>query len=121
MAAAASESVAIESAGFTFEANVQPGEAVLFDVRDRNIHSRVMGSNEAHSPCLFEFVYLARPDSIIDGISVYKSRLRMGDHHGNADMVQIEFPRTSSKFPSVPWLCLYQDNLMSKRILKYPS
>ncbi len=76
----ASESVAIESAGFTFEANVQPGEAVLFDVRDRSIHSRVMGSNEAHSPCLFEFVYLARPDSIIDGISVYKSRLRMGDY-----------------------------------------
>jgi amidophosphoribosyltransferase len=75
----ASESVAIEASGFTFGANVKPGEVVLFDVRDRKRHSRMLGSSPGHHPCLFEFVYLARPDSIMDGISVYKSRLRMGD------------------------------------------
>ncbi len=75
----ASESVALQSAGFTFEANVRPGEAVLFDSRDRSIHSKTLGQPRPYSPCLFEFVYLARPDSIVDGISVYKSRLRMGD------------------------------------------
>jgi amidophosphoribosyltransferase len=76
----ASESVAIESSGFTFEADIQPGEAVVFDVRDRTVHSERLGAQQAHRPCLFEFVYLARPDSIMDGISVYKSRLRMGDY-----------------------------------------
>jgi amidophosphoribosyltransferase len=76
----ASESVAIESSGFTFEADIQPGEAVVFDVRDRTVHSERLGAQKAHRPCLFEFVYLARPDSIMDGISVYKSRLRMGDY-----------------------------------------
>ena len=75
----ASESVAIEASGFTFAADVKPGEVVLFDVRDRQLHTRTLGSSPGHHPCLFEFVYLARPDSIIDGISVYKSRLRMGD------------------------------------------
>lgn len=76
----ASESVAIESSGFTFEADIQPGQAVVFDVRDRTVHSERLGVQKAHRPCLFEFVYLARPDSIMDGISVYKSRLRMGDY-----------------------------------------
>jgi len=75
----ASESVAIEASGFKFMANVQPGEAALFDVRDRQMHLRQVGTSPMPHPCLFEFVYLARPDSIIDGISVYKSRLRMGD------------------------------------------
>lgn len=76
----ASESVAIESSGFTLEADIQPGEAVVFDVRDRTVHSERLGAQKAHRPCLFEFVYLARPDSIMDGISIYKSRLRMGDY-----------------------------------------
>jgi len=75
----ASESVAIEASGFTFTADVKPGEVVLFDVRDRQFHTRTLGKSLGHHPCLFEFVYLARPDSIMDGISVYKSRLRMGD------------------------------------------
>tara|TARA_Y100001968_G_scaffold333690_1_gene398414 strand:+ start:2849 stop:4348 length:1500 start_codon:yes stop_codon:yes gene_type:complete len=75
----ASESVAIQASGFTFSADVRPGEAVVFDVRDRVLHTRQVSARAQHSPCLFEFVYLARPDSIMDGISVYKSRLRMGD------------------------------------------
>ena len=65
---------------FTFANDVQPGEAVVIDVRDRTLHSRRCGTAKAHNPCIFEFVYLARPDSIMDGISVYKSRLRMGNH-----------------------------------------
>ncbi len=75
----ASESVAIETSGFSFEGNVQPGETIVFDVRDRSMHHRTSSDSRAHQPCIFEFVYLARPDSIMDGISVYKSRLRMGN------------------------------------------
>ena len=76
----ASESVAIEASGFTFEADVQPGEVLVFDGRTRRLHSHQAGTPKEHAPCLFEYVYLARPDSIMDGISVYKSRLRMGDY-----------------------------------------
>jgi len=75
----ASESVAIAATDFTFVADVQPGEALVFDARDRTLHTRQVGRAVAQHPCLFEFVYFARPDSIMDGISVYKSRLRMGD------------------------------------------
>ena len=75
----ASESVAIQASGFTFAADVRPGEAGVFDVRDRVLHPRQVSTRARHNPCLFEIVYLARPDSIMDGISVYKSRLRMGD------------------------------------------
>lgn len=74
----ASESVAIAASEFTFAADVQPGEALVFDARDRSLHIRQVGRGLAQRPCLFEFVYFARPDSIMDGISVYKSRLRMG-------------------------------------------
>ena len=76
----ASESVAIEASGFTFESDLQPGEALVYEVGAQRLHRRKLGAPRAHAPCLFEFVYLARPDSIMDGISVYKSRLRMGDH-----------------------------------------
>ena len=76
----ASESVALDTCGFTMEANVQPGQAVVFDQRDRSIHIEQCSENPTHTPCLFEFVYFARPDTILDGISVYKSRLRMGDY-----------------------------------------
>ncbi|HCH61660.1 MAG: amidophosphoribosyltransferase [Deltaproteobacteria bacterium] len=75
----ASESVAIAASDFRFVADVKPGEALVFDVRDRTLHTRRVARPEVRHPCLFEFVYFARPDSIMDGISVYKSRLRMGD------------------------------------------
>ncbi len=76
----ASESVALNTSGFKMEANVQPGEAVVFDVRDRSVHIEQCSERPVHTPCLFEFVYFARPDTILDEISVYKSRLRMGDY-----------------------------------------
>ena len=73
----ASESVALDSQGFTIERDVAPGEAVYIDVQG-NLHTKVCGEPDIHAPCIFEHVYFARPDSLMDSISVYKARLRMG-------------------------------------------
>lgn len=74
----ASESVALQGLGFTLLRDISPGEAVYIDM-DGNLHSEQCAQNPVLSPCIFEYVYLARPDSIIDNISVYKSRMRMGE------------------------------------------
>jgi amidophosphoribosyltransferase len=74
----ASESVALEGAGFVFERDVAPGEAV-FVTLDGQLHSQKCADAPQHYPCVFEFVYLARPDSVLDGISVYQARLNMGE------------------------------------------
>jgi amidophosphoribosyltransferase len=74
----ASESVALQGLGFTLLRDIAPGEAVYIDM-DGNLHSEQCAQNPVLSPCIFEYVYLARPDSIIDNISVYKSRMRMGE------------------------------------------
>lgn len=76
--AIASESVALQGLGFSLLRDVAPGEAVYIDM-EGNLHARQCAINPVLSPCIFEYVYLARPDSIIDNISVYKSRLRMGE------------------------------------------
>ena len=73
----ASESVALNTLGFTLVADLAPGEAVFISV-DGELHSRQCADASVLSPCIFEFVYLARPDSIIDNISVHKARSRMG-------------------------------------------
>ena len=75
----ASESVALDMLGFEFVANVGPGEAVFISDAGE-VAKRQCVSLAAQAPCIFEYVYLARPDSIIDEISVYKARLRMGEH-----------------------------------------
>lgn len=73
----ASESVAIDSLGFTLLRDVEPGECVFFD-KAGDFHSQQCATNPLKVPCIFEYVYFARPDSIIDGISVHKCRMRMG-------------------------------------------
>ncbi len=74
----ASESVALDVLNIDVVADVQPGEAVFVDMQG-TVHKRVCVDDARHTPCIFEFVYLARPDSIIDGIAVHKTRLRMGE------------------------------------------
>lgn len=74
----ASESVALDVLGFTLIRDLAPGEAVYI-TEDGQLHTRQCAANPRLTPCIFEHVYLARPDSIIDGISVYKARLRMGE------------------------------------------
>ncbi|HET9652629.1 MAG TPA: amidophosphoribosyltransferase, partial [Usitatibacter sp.] len=73
----ASESVTLDTLGFKIIRDVAPGEAVLID-ESGNFHSRQCAEDPQLNPCIFEFVYLARPDSVIDGISVYESRRNMG-------------------------------------------
>ncbi len=74
----ASESVALEALGFAVLRDVAPGEAIYIDQTGK-FHARQCAPNPVLAPCIFEFVYLARPDSVIDGTSVYESRLHMGD------------------------------------------
>ena len=75
--AIASESVALEALGFTVLRDVAPGEAIFID-QTGGFHARPCADNARLAPCIFEFVYLARPDSVIDGTSVYEARLNMG-------------------------------------------
>ncbi|SEO67869.1 amidophosphoribosyltransferase [Aquisalimonas asiatica] len=73
----ASESVAMDTLGFRLIRELDPGEAV-FVTLDGELHTRQCANDPTNAPCLFEYVYLARPDSIIDDVAVYKARLRMG-------------------------------------------
>ena len=100
---AASESVALDVQGFELIGDVKPGEAIFVD-NNGELHTKQCAEHTQNMPCLFEYVYFARPDSIIDGISVYKSRLRMGEtlaakilkEHPNHDIdVVIPIPDTS--------------------------
>ncbi|MEO8142770.1 MAG: amidophosphoribosyltransferase [Betaproteobacteria bacterium] len=74
----ASESVAVEALGFRVLRDIEPGEAVFID-EDGNFFSQQCADKTALNPCIFEYVYLARPDSLIDGASVYEARLHMGE------------------------------------------
>lgn len=73
----ASESVTLEGTGHRFERDVQPGEAVYVDLQGQ-LHAQQCAAQPCLNPCIFEFVYLARPDSVLDGISVYQARLNLG-------------------------------------------
>jgi amidophosphoribosyltransferase len=74
----ASESVALDALGYEVVRDVAPGEAIFIDM-DGNFYNQQCAPEASLNPCIFEFVYLARPDSVIDGISVYETRLRMGE------------------------------------------
>jgi amidophosphoribosyltransferase len=85
----ASESVALEGLGFRFLRDVTPGEAIFIDM-DGKLYHQQCADNPVLNPCAFEYVYLARPDSIIDGASVYATRLKMGEYL--AEKVRQQFP-----------------------------
>ncbi len=74
----ASESVALEGTGHKITRDVAPGEAIFIDMNGK-IHAQQCAESPSLNPCMFEFVYLARPDSVMDGISVYQARLNMGE------------------------------------------
>jgi amidophosphoribosyltransferase len=74
----ASESVALEGTGHQVVRDIAPGEALFIDPNG-NVHAKQCAENPTLNPCMFEYVYLARPDSVIDGISVYQARLNMGE------------------------------------------
>jgi amidophosphoribosyltransferase len=74
-----SESVAIEGIGYEFVRDIAPGEAIFVDL-DGNFASRQIVADAELNPCIFEYVYLARPDSCIDGVSVFDVRMKMGDY-----------------------------------------
>ena len=84
----ASESVVLEGLCFHFLRDVMPGEAIFID-NDGKLYNQQCATNPTLNPCAFEFVYLARPDSVIDGASVYATRLRMGEHL--AEKIRKEF------------------------------
>jgi amidophosphoribosyltransferase len=99
----ASESVALDALGFEVVRDIAPGEAVFID-EDGHFYAQQCATNTVLNPCIFEYVYLARPDSVIDGISVYETRLRMGEsladkirrQHANLDIdVVIPIPDSS--------------------------
>ncbi|HMY90426.1 MAG TPA: amidophosphoribosyltransferase, partial [Nitrosomonas sp.] len=73
----ASESVALDTLGFKLIRDVAPGEAIFIDTKG-NFHNKQCAANSSLNPCIFEYVYLARPDSMMDGFSVYETRLNMG-------------------------------------------
>tara|TARA_B100001250_G_scaffold229478_1_gene196990 strand:+ start:753 stop:2231 length:1479 start_codon:yes stop_codon:yes gene_type:complete len=74
----ASESTVLDTLGFKVINDVQPGEAIFIN-KEGEMHMEACIENPVHTPCIFEYVYLARPDAVIDNISVHKSRMRMGE------------------------------------------
>ena len=102
----ASESVALDTLGFEMVRDIEPGEAVFIDLQ-HNLHSRQCAQQPMYAPCIFEYVYLARPDSVIDNVSVYETRLRMGEHladkvakHIPVEEIDVVIPIPDSSRPS---------------------
>ncbi|GAB3405059.1 amidophosphoribosyltransferase [Massilia agilis] len=124
----ASESVALEGLGFRFMRDIAPGEAVFID-NDRQLHARQCADNPSLNPCVFEYVYLARPDSVIDGASVYATRLRMGEYLAEkirkeipAEEIDVVMPIPDSSRPAAIQLALklgveYREGFIKNRYI----
>jgi len=84
----ASESAVLSGMGFQFLRDVMPGEAIFIE-NDGQLYNQQCAENPTLNPCAFEFVYFARPDSVIDGASVYATRLKMGEYL--AEKIKKEF------------------------------
>ncbi|MDD7928449.1 amidophosphoribosyltransferase [Microbacterium thalli] len=102
----ASESLVLENGGFEVVRDVEPGEAVFIDA-DGTLHARQCAAQTQLAPCSFEYVYLARPDSIMNGISVYEARLRMGERLADTiakytpqDAIDVVMPIPDSSRPA---------------------
>jgi amidophosphoribosyltransferase len=108
----ASESVAVEGLGFKFVRDVAPGEAIFVDL-DGNFYAQQCAENPSLNPCIFEYVYFARPDSVMDGVSVYGSRLRMGEHlaekvrrHVSSGEIDVVMPIPDTSRPAAMQLAM---------------
>ncbi len=106
----ASESVTLEGTGHHFVRNIAPGEAVFVDLQGQ-IHNEQCAAKAQLNPCIFEFVYLARPDSEMDGISVYQARLNLGETLAKRvistvppDQIDVVIPIPESSRPSAQQL-----------------
>jgi amidophosphoribosyltransferase len=102
----ASESLVLEASGYEIVRDIEPGEAVFIG-RDGSMVSRQCAANPRLVPCSFEYVYLARPDSVMNGISVYEARLRLGDkladtiaRHAPIDTIDVVMPIPDSARPA---------------------
>ncbi len=102
----ASESLVLENSGFDVVREVMPGEAVFITL-DGTLHTRQCAADPVLKPCSFEYVYLARPDSVMNGISVYEARLRMGERladtiakHTPAGAIDVVMPIPDSARPA---------------------
>ncbi|HVB49559.1 MAG TPA: amidophosphoribosyltransferase [Burkholderiales bacterium] len=124
----ASESVAVDALGFRVLRDVAPGEAVFID-EDGNFYSQQCAPSASLNPCIFEYVYLARPDSLIDGASVYEARLHMGEklvekirrQYGHLD-IDVVIPIPDSSRPSAMQLALglglvYREGFVKNRYI----
>ncbi|OGJ54529.1 amidophosphoribosyltransferase, partial [Candidatus Peregrinibacteria bacterium RIFOXYC2_FULL_33_13] len=119
----ASESVALDALGFKKIRDVQHGEAIFIDNK-KNVFSKKL-VNKEFRPCIFEYIYFARPDSVIDNVSVYKSRLRLGESLAkkiNRDEVDKVIPvpesaRSCALGLSIKLKKKYRDGLVKNRYI----
>jgi amidophosphoribosyltransferase len=124
----ASESVALEGLGFEFVRDIEPGEAVYIDM-DGNMSEQQCAKTHSLNPCIFEYVYLARPDSHMDGVSVYAARLKLGefladkvDALGLTSQIDVVMPIPDSSRPSAMQLAMklnldYREGFIKNRYI----
>jgi len=124
--AVASESVVLDVAGYSHYCDLAPGEALFIDT-ERRIHRQIL-TDTPHRPCIFEFVYFARPDSMLDSISVYKTRTRLGRamaqqwKRENAPMPEVVIPIPDSSRDAAMTMALeldvpYREGLVKNRYI----